>query len=394
MFAGATARTGRRLYSCHRGVVAVAADTDLIGAVDKQQNWLIRSSPGLRLMPPAASDQLLPYQIRLAFELEEHDLGCIAYDAPEAIAATTFGPPQDKDSNQDFCLSGTIDDVSGRTLAFAAVADGVSIGSFWSQRGAQIACFSAFSALKQLWCGGLAEVPRMTAAHVAEFRRLCAETAAKWIKADRSDLLYDFHGVPPDWNPVAYQRTSHVEKRWHNCTLLVTAVSESGGLVCWSGDGGIAVARRRPGGEWRYDTPLVSPDESALEQCVSPEVNEADLQAGVIDVAGYEYVEVISCTDGVDRTLQQAGVPLWDFAGSLCSSRELSAELEGLPERYGDKAAPDNYALARIAWPFLETRAAVSPAEPEHTDGPEAEDLRRLAEKRPCPDIGRKPEVP
>ena len=389
---GVPAKHSHRLYSCRRGVVAVARDADLLGA--RSQGWLITPSSGVRLMPPASSDELLPWQIRLGFELEDEDLRCINYDSPQASAATVFGPPQDKNCNQDFCLSGTIDDGSGNKLAFAAVADGVTTGSFWPQRGAQIACFSAFSALKQLWRGGLSRASELKAEHVAELRDLLAETVAERIRADRSDLLYDYHGVPPDWDPAVFERSAHLPNRWHTSTLLVAAVAASGGLFCFAGDGGIHVVRSRPDGSVSNITTLESTDDMKIRQFVSPEFTGADLSCGVIATEGYDNVEIIVCTDGVDRTLSRAGMRPWDFVRGQCSNVALTNLLETLPSRYGAQADVDNYALARIAWPELETRSLVVPPATVATaiPAPQADVPRNLAQ--PWLDIGGGPGTP
>lgn len=149
-----------RVYSCRRGVLAARREQDLITLVDRNLgngfgDWSVEPHTDLKLFPPSRSDHFLPYQIRLPVELTDDDIAAIDYDGAGSLGATVFGPEQEKRSNQDFCVCGAIDDDRGRRLSFSVVSDGVSTGAFWAQRGAQLASFSAYAVLKQMWLEGV-----------------------------------------------------------------------------------------------------------------------------------------------------------------------------------------------------------------------------------------------
>lgn len=74
---------------------------------------------------------------------------------PRGVAATYFGPPQEKASNEDFALSAIIRATDGTFYSFAAVADGVSTRTFWAARAARLSCLTAYWSLSCLLTGDL-----------------------------------------------------------------------------------------------------------------------------------------------------------------------------------------------------------------------------------------------
>ncbi|SDZ73334.1 hypothetical protein [Rubrimonas cliftonensis] len=332
-------------------------------------DWSVEPTTDLKLFPPSRSDHFLPYQIRLPVELTDDDMAAIDYDGDGSLGATVFGPEQEKHSNQDFCVCGAIADDRGRRLSFSVVCDGVSTGAFWTQRGAQVASFSAYAVLKQMWREGMSSAERITEAHVEAFRERCAERIAAAIKADRSNLLYDVHGYPPDFAARVFLKNRDGMDVWHHSTIIVAAVAHNGGLIAFAGDGGVSLLRRSRGGEESVRSILRSTDDLAISKFVSPMVRASDIAAGVIDTTDVEHVQITTCSDGVDRTLSKADVTLEAFAGEFGDSEALAAGLEALPSRFGEFAERDNYALAIIAWPRIERPAASGAGAPEAQSG-------------------------
>jgi hypothetical protein len=357
-----------KFYSCRQGVVAARSDYDLYKEFEGKLEWIARPSQSVRLLPPRDRDDFLRYHVRLPFELTDEEFSCLRFDGPQAVCATCYGPDsQDKSTNQDFGISGVISAPGVADLSFGIVCDGVSTGSFWSQRGAQIAAFGAFCALRRYWIDTARRGRRLDNDDARAFKRMMVEEVRDLVCKDRDHLLYSMQGIPEDFASQVFERNKDRREAWHNSTVIVTALSELGGLVAFAGDGGIYLRKTRSSGEIEATKCILgSSDEMEINSFVSPEFAEKDVRVGVISVEGCVSAEIVACTDGVDRTLRRAGRSPFDEAGELINCAEVEKYLEALSDRFPDTLEIDNYTLARVAWPKLGARSAVP--EPAHLD--------------------------
>ncbi|MDO8608846.1 MAG: protein phosphatase 2C domain-containing protein [Phaeospirillum sp.] len=297
------------------------------------------------LLPRCRSEDTVLPQPPLAVSLEMVELlELIADGNGWPVVATCFGPPQDKSRNEDAALSAVISGAGTQKFIFAAVADGVSTRTFWSERTSRLACLVAFKEIRSMVVDGILDLPAAAPA----LRTRLAASIRKRLVDDRAVILRS-KVTPPDWAPDLYAKHIDREEFWYNSTLLLCCLGPTSGVAFWVGDGGLKIVKKgRDGsGVIAANTYVKSTDDSEIHTYVSLS-NDIAFSGGPIDYSDASAIDVFLASDGVDRTLQRDN-PVEYEALSLESGSGVRDCLTQLWQRSG--AEIDNYSLARLSWP-------------------------------------------
>lgn len=293
---------------------------------------------GLLLPQCRQFDQLRP-QPPLAIALSAAEVEAVAAGAECGLmAATIFGPPQDKADNEDFALTAVIRSPAGPYL-FAAVADGVSTRTFWPQRAARLACFTA---LRQC----IAHVAGGCGASEADVKRLRTELPAALVAMLEQDRKLLRNTVPPDWSEPTFKRNQKKAEHWYNTTLLVALAGPDGIVLLWAGDGGIAIEKRQGQGAAVTSRPLSSTADMEVVNVVSLSGNIQFAAGRVARTDSLSEVVVRLSSDGADRTRQKLGRDI-DLA-TVAGAEQLAQRLQDMC--CARQAEIDNYSAAILTW--------------------------------------------
>jgi hypothetical protein len=287
----------------------------------------------------------------LAFAPDEAEIDAI--DAPGLCHATDYGPAsQDKPSNEDFALSAVLRGETGERFAFAAVADGVSNGSFFAERGARLACLAALRAVHgELVLG--ADPGAETARE--SFRRALHAGLLAALEADLARLR-ELDAAPAGWAADTFAKYRGETDRWFRTTLLVAVLGARGGFVSVTGDGGVHgfVVAAGSGPEAVQERTLLSAGGGPIERCVSLFLKPEDLTFASLSTEGRAAVHLVVASDGLDASMARLG--------ASCGSRWRDLPLETSRSAVGflgtlarhPAAEKDNLSVARASWPLDE----------------------------------------
>lgn len=306
-------------------------------------------------------------------KLSEDDINNLSRNDSFSFSFTHYGPEQqDKPTNQDFALSGGFDDES----KFAILADGISNGVAFAQRGAQLSCFAAYRCLEKLHSTmaerqGLA----LSETDVSKFRSELASTIKAYLHGDREYLLEVFGENsgkhPPNIAKSVWEtKFRDHEDRWYGNTLIVSYAAPYGGLIVYAGDGGIIVMKS----DERTTEVMRSDESSILQSYISSGVSELHLMGAVIEPDDTtDFLEIITVTDGVDRTYQINNLSLQDEFSQGRSLQTLVEKIANLKQHAPDGLDTDNFSIARIFVPMpnrAHTRLATAeqPRLPPHPE--------------------------
>ena len=212
----------------------------------------VSTSDGV-LVPPVRSEDHLLAQPSLRIAVNGIALLGLTATSGSAIAATDFGPKQDKACNEDFALASSLYREDGTRALFVAVADGVSINTFWPQRAARIACFAAYNVCLSHHRAGL----HLDEPGISTLRKHIVTSVTMGLSKDRAALMRK-KCHPEDWSLSTFNRNRSSKEFWYNTTIILAYLQESGGALFWAGDGGIAVRKKTAGGPASLLRPLTS----------------------------------------------------------------------------------------------------------------------------------------
>lgn len=328
------------------------------------EHSLVSDSEGCLLPFGRLQDKLLG-QPPLAVNITGDDIETVLDGERHGVlAATIFGPPQEKMQNEDFALAGVIKDHLGRKHAFAAVADGVTTGVFWAERASRLAAFAALKVCRTYLIQG----GGYTENDIATLRDNLIGGLQNVLAADRDRLIAN-GTVPNDWDHDLYRRYIDRLEAWYQTTLLIALVGENGGLILWSGDGGICARKQyENGGEDRI-TVLRSSNDVAVENVVSLGRVIRFQGARVTNDDSICGISISLVSDGVDRTMQRledrrpdsfGPIPGWHTepnSTTLTNTLDKFVTLEQ-KERHSktEKVCEiDNYSAAVVRWPLLDS---------------------------------------
>jgi hypothetical protein len=263
-----------------------------------------------------------------------------------AVAATSFGPPQDKLSNEDFALSAVIQGPECRPWAFATVADGVSIKTFWAARASRLSALAAFRVVSKAVHAGFGCDDQQ----LNDLREKLVRELRETLRRDQEILKESVRLYPQGWDPNLYKSFIKNDTYWYNSTLLVACIGPVEGFLLWAGDGGICVAKT-PGrtAQREVTLPLRSTEDMTVDTFVSLGVASDQFRVARISYpAGVGKVEVFLASDGVDRTLQREFLS-YEKLPALTEPSSARNLLQELAARPGGEV--DNYSLARLTGP-------------------------------------------
>jgi hypothetical protein len=347
--------TGRwSVYGCKQGV-RVQGPGPVSAAVDSS-----RAIKPLFLPSRATTDDPDLQELPLLHLEEDEVADLVQLERSRGLAATHYGPPQDKDHNQDFALVAELRDVDGSPWHFAAVADGVTTKTFWPARSARITSLVAFRTVRSF----LQECsPDGTEGMLVELRRRLSQDLRSALDDDQKEIARHPDQTPKDWNGETYRSVNQNRAFWYNTTLLVACLGPARGFLIWAGDGGIRLLKVPRSGRAELTTVLESTPSLEIDSYVSLSVSSESFRAawiGYPNEGGLGQVTVVLATDGVDRTLQRSGGTYQELIGS--GSKDLTTALERLAAL--PVAERDNFGLAWIASPSLAQLKRSTPAEP------------------------------
>ena len=282
--------------------------------------------------------------------LSEDDIHNLDCSNANNFAFTHYGPSsQDKPNNQDCALSGHFMDIDGKASRFSILADGISNGFGFPQRGAQLSCIAAYLCLKELH-EEFNEINRpLNEEDVAAFRESLAKKIRLLLEDDRNHLLSyfeEYHQEPSKISSKIWRKQiKDNPEKWYGNTLLVTFLSPFGGFMVFAGDGGIVLVKgpSAPKDVFRSDA------SSAISRFVTLGVSRATFLGALISYEDNDdFVEVIMATDGVDRTYQLNDMDLSAPFSAEASLDDLVDQIANLKERVSGAVDEDNYSIGRV----------------------------------------------
>lgn len=344
-----------RLIPCRHGVCA-SPSTAVTRAL--RENKSTSGIEGVILLPGGIERDILVQDESIIFpdqiSLDEDDIKNLDCSNPDNFSFTHYGPDsQDKPTNQDFALSGHFTDRSDRIARFSILADGISNGFAFPQRGAQLSCFAAYHCLKALYEQFTGADTSLNEKNIKLFRDSLASRINRFFELDREHLLHLFeadHREPPGIDSKVWQKYfKEKPEKWYGNTLLISFLSSFGGFVIYAGDGGIILLK----GEKSPKEIIRSSESLAVDRFAMMGVKPAAFLAALI---GYDpgdgFVEIISVTDGIDRTWQTNEM---DFARAFSAEASLAHLMDRivhLQDRIPGSIDVDNYSIGRVFLPL------------------------------------------
>ena len=313
---------------------------------------------GVILLPGGIERDILAQDESIIFpgpiSLGEDDIRNLDCSNPDNFSFTHYGPDsQDKPTNQDFALSGHFTGRSGGIARFSILTDGISNGFAFPQRGAQLSCFAAYHCLKALYGQFAGADTSLNEKDIGLFRDSLASRINRFFELDRAHLLHLFeadHREPPGIASKVWQKYfKEKPENWYGNTLLISFLSSFGGFVIYAGDGGIILLK----GE-RSATEIIRSSESlAVDRFAMMGVKPAAFLGALI---GYDpgdgFVEIISVTDGIDRTWQTNEMDLTRAFSAEASLADLMDQIAHLQDRIPGNIDVDNYSIGRVFLPL------------------------------------------
>jgi hypothetical protein len=330
-----------RCFTCREGLLVTHRAT-------WRNSGLPQVSPSHNLPDSSLKDDEQLREPPLSIELDDEEIAdLISAHSPLAIAATFSGPPQDKTTNQDFAVSAVLRGPSDQPWAFAAVADGVSMKTFWPARAARISALIAFRVVRRAVRAGFS----FDDEQLNQMRIELARELLVALRRDQKTLKEEIDLHPEGWTHKVYREHIDNDAYWYNSTLLVACLGYTQGFLLWAGDGGISILKTaHPGAPTEETVPLTSTDDLTVGTFVSLNVTDSQFSIGRISylpVPGT--VEVCLASDGVDRTLQRENLTYRQLSKDLRDPLQARKRLKQLASRPGREL--DNYSFAWIVGP-------------------------------------------
>jgi hypothetical protein len=334
-----------RIWCCREGVVAVPAHLNV--EVDQTVGRRVADNSEFILLPRCRTeDELLP-QPPLAVTVTRQDLDYMLMSEDHnvnAVAATCFGPKQDKIHNEDFALAAILPGANG-PVAFAAIADGVSLKTFWPERSARLACFVAYKVARTMitkseYWEHPSLLPKI-------FQSTLLDELKKSLTQDHR-ILSETAAVPLDWHPGLFKKYETDLTLWYNTTLLVAMVDSRRCLTSSAGDGGIVLQHWRSlDNLGKVDVLLASTDAMEIDEWVAL-TRDTKFNIRLLELAEsrQDVTTVYLATDGVDRSLARQQPPRGLANLILASGPQAVSELREIWEN--QEADRDNYSAARL----------------------------------------------
>ena len=344
-----------RLIPCRHGVCASPSPGVTRALRENKSTTGIES---VILLPGGIERDVLVQDESIIFPgrilLNEDDIKNLDCLNPDNFAFTHYGPDsQDKKTNQDFALSGHFTGRSDGIARFSILADGISNGFAFPQRGAQLSCFAAYHCLKALYEQFAGADTSLSEKNIGLFRDSLASRINRFFELDREHLLHLFeadHREPPGIDAEVWQKYfKEKPEKWYGNTLLISFLSSFGGFVIYAGDGGIILLK----GEKSPKEIIRSSESLAVDRFAMMGVKPAAFLGALI---GYDpgdgFVEIISVTDGIDRTWQTNEMDLARAFSAEARLADLMDKIAHLQDRIPGSIDIDNYSIGRVFLPL------------------------------------------
>lgn len=340
-----------RLIPCRHGICASPSKAVTRTLRDKKST---KDIEGIVLLPGGIENDILVQDESTIFSpkitLGKDDIKNLDCSNSDNFSFTHYGPDgQDKPANQDFALSGHFTDRPGVDARFSILADGISNGFAFPQRGAQLSCFAAYHCLKKLY-EQFAEAGRyLNEKNIEGFRSDLASRINQFFRWDRRHLRHLFkadHREPSHIAPEIWLKYCEEEpKKWYGNTILISFLSSFGGFVIYAGDGGVILLK----GEKSPKEIIRSSESSAVDRFATIGVTPAAFRGALIAFdRGHGFVEIISATDGIDRTWQTNKKDLTREFSAEANLEDLKRKIANLQRENLDDIDVDNYSIGRV----------------------------------------------
>ena len=350
-----------RLIPCRHGVCA-SPSTATTSEIEKNKST--KGIKGVILLPGGIEhdtwvqdEPFLPESTSLG----DKDIENLRCSDPDNFSFTHYGPKnQDKPTNQDFALSGRFADQPDRIARFSILADGISNGFAFPQRGAQLSCFAAYRCLQALYKQLVTTGKSLSKEDVEGFRVSLAKEINDSFDRDRKDLLYLFkheHREPSNIASKVWEKYFKDEpEKWYGNTLLISFLSPFGVFISYAGDGGIIFLK----GQELPKNIIRSSESSAIDRFVTLGVKSGKFTSKWISrdddfTRNDGFIEIISVTDGIDRTYQMNEMDLSKAFSSEAVLGELVDQIKNLQDRITGDVDVDNYSIGRVFLPLSDT---------------------------------------
>lgn len=340
-----------RLIPCRHGICASPSKAVTRTLRDKKST---KDIEGIVLLPGGIERDILVQDestiLSPKISLDKGDIKNLDCSNSDNFSFTHYGPDsQDKLTNQDFALSGHFTGRPDVIARFSILADGISNGFAFPQRGAQLSCFAAYHCLKTLYEHFAGEDRCLNEKNIEEFRSNLASRINQFFEWDREHLLHLFeadHREPSHIAPKIWLKYFEKEpKKWYGNTILISFLSSFGGFVVYAGDGGVILLK----GEKSPKEIIRSSESSAVDRFAMMGVTPAAfLGALIVCDRGGGFVEIISVTDGIDRTWQTNKMDLAKEFSAEANLEDLVHKIANLQHQNLDDIDVDNYSIGRV----------------------------------------------
>lgn len=285
--------------------------------------------------------------------LECDDIRNIDCYSADSFCHTEYGPAdQDKSSNQDFGIAGSFSEDGVVTGRFSIIADGISNGYAFPQRGAQISVFTSYYCLKQFCYEVIRTKTAISNTGIEFFRENLSSSLNEIFDMDIDNLLTNY-GAPGHISDLVWEKHfKRKRKRWYGNTLVVSLITKFGGFIVYAGDGAIFLNKNG-----KHIEVLRSDESSAIDRFVSYGVSDGTFRS--IHVAPQKkgsQLSVTTLTDGVDRTMQNQTHPNTHVIDILENSGpdgviKYIDNIRKQAENQSPGYEQDNYTVAHISYP-------------------------------------------
>ena len=344
-----------RLIPCRHGICASPSEAVTRTLRDKKST---KDIEGIVLLPGGIEHDILVQDESIIFSprirLDKGDIKNLDCSNPDNFSFTHYGPnSQDKPTNQDFALSGHFTGRPGVVARFSILADGISNGFAFPQRGAQLSCFAAYHCLKEFYEQFAGEDRCLNEKNIEGFRSNLASSINQFFEWDREHLIHLFeadHREPSHIAPEIWLKYFEKEpKKWYGNTILISFLSSFGGFVVYAGDGGVILLK----GEKSPKEIIRSSEPSAVDRFATMGVMPAAfLGAFIVCDRGDGFVEIISVTDGIDRTWQTNKMDLAEEFSAEAKLEDLMHKIKNLQDQNLGDIDVDNYSIGRVFLPL------------------------------------------
>ena len=341
-----------RLIPCRHGICALLSKAVARTLRDKKST---KDIEGIVLLPGGIEHDILVQDEESTIfspkiPLDKDDIKNLDCSNSDNFSFTHYGPDsQDKPTNQDFALSGHFTDRPDMIARFSILADGISNGFAFPQRGAQLSCFAAYHCLKTLYEKFAGADRCLNEKNIEIFRSDLARKINQFFEWDREHLLHLFEKYyiePSHIAPEIWRKYFEKEpKKWYGNTILISFLSSFGGFFVYAGDGGVILLK----GEKSPKEIIRSSESSSVDRFATMGVTPAAfLGALIVCDRGDGFVEIISVTDGIDRTWQKNKMDLTKVFSAEANLEDLTRKIANLQHQNLRDIDVDNYSISRV----------------------------------------------